>query len=356
MDRAYSLLTVKSVKEDQRIIMGIATSPSPDRMGDIVEPMGLRFRNPMPLLLHHQHDKPVGTVKFSKATKGGIQFEATLPKIDEPGILKDRVDEAWHSVKHGLVAGVSIGFRALDFERMEKGGLRFTDAECLELSLVTIPANADATIQTIKSIDSNFMAASGQVKSADDQKAPPGVSGLTSIPIHRKVKHTMAKQTIAEQISAFEATRAAKDARMREMMEKAHEEGATLDAEQSEEYDTLETEVKSIDAHLARLATLEKTNRTTAKPVEGVTDTKSASEARSGAVGARVEVRNLPKGTLFTRYAMAVAAGKGSLSDTIEYAKRWEGQTPEVINHWAFYRQPGDWMGWRTRISAEPSW
>ena len=47
----------------------------------------------------------------------------------------------------------------------------------------------------------------------------------------------------------------------------------------------------------------------------------------------RVEVASLPKGTLFTRYAMAVAAGKGSLSDTLAYAKRWEGQTPEVLRY-----------------------
>jgi hypothetical protein len=43
MNRAYSILTVKAVEEDQRIIRGMATTPSPDRVGDIVEPLGVKF-------------------------------------------------------------------------------------------------------------------------------------------------------------------------------------------------------------------------------------------------------------------------------------------------------------------------
>ena len=49
--------------------------------------------------------------------------------------------------------GVSIGFRALEYSYMDGGGIRFTETEIYELSLVTIPANAAATIQTIKAMD-----------------------------------------------------------------------------------------------------------------------------------------------------------------------------------------------------------
>ena len=38
---AVSLLKVKAVNEDTREITGIATTPSPDRYGDIVMPEGL---------------------------------------------------------------------------------------------------------------------------------------------------------------------------------------------------------------------------------------------------------------------------------------------------------------------------
>jgi HK97 family phage prohead protease len=154
MNRAYSLLTVKAVEDDQRVIRGTATTPRPDRVGDVVEPLGVKFKNPMPLLWQHQADKPVGTVKFDKPTKDGITFEAKLADISEPGTLKDRIDEAWQSVKAGLVRAVSIGFRSLEHSFIEgTGGIRFIESEVLELSLVTIPANADATITSIKQFD-----------------------------------------------------------------------------------------------------------------------------------------------------------------------------------------------------------
>jgi HK97 family phage prohead protease len=162
MNRAYSILTVKAVEEDQRIIRGMATTPSPDRVGDIVEPLGVKFKNPMPLLWQHDAKKPVGTVTFDKPTKAGIGFVAKIAHIDEPGTLKDRLDEAWQSVKLKLVSAVSIGFRSLEHAFIEgTGGVRFLESEVMELSLVTIPANADATITQIKSIDTEIRAASG---------------------------------------------------------------------------------------------------------------------------------------------------------------------------------------------------
>src|SRR5690606_21260370 len=174
MNRAYSILTVKAVEEEQRIIRGVATTPTPDRVGDIVEPLGVKFNNPMPLLWQHNSDKPVGTVTFDKPTKDGITFEAKLARIEEPGALKDRIDEAWQSVKAGLVRAVSIGFRALEYAFIEgTGGIRFTETEVMELSLVTIPANAEATITAIKSIDRPLLAATGKEPTAEDRPVPP---------------------------------------------------------------------------------------------------------------------------------------------------------------------------------------
>lgn len=326
MNRAYSLLTVKAVEDDQRVIRGTATTPSPDRMGDIVEPMGVQFANPMPLL--HQHDAklPVGTVTFDKPTKNGITFEAKLPKIDDPGPLKDRVDTAWGEVKAGLVRGVSIGFRPIEYSFMDDGGMRFAKSEILELSLVTVPANGDCTIQTIKSIDATLLASSGHKQGG--VKSLPVVSGSHQSPNPRKGVQTMASKTIAEQIAAFEATRQAKAARMTEIMSKSAEDGSTLDDAQAEEYDGLEVEIKSIDAHLVRLAAAERANIAKAVPPEG----RSADGAAQSRAGVRVEVKgsNLPKGTAFTRYAMALMASKGNLMQAEQIAKRWDDSTPEV--------------------------
>ncbi|WP_228529899.1 HK97 family phage prohead protease [Diaphorobacter caeni] len=175
MNRAYSVLNVKALNEEARVIEGMATTPEPDRVGDIVVSEGVQFKNPSPLLWQHQHDKPVGMVEFGQPTSKGVPFKARLPKIDEPGPLKDRVDEAWQSVKAGLVTAVSIGFRPLDdaIELLKTGGVKFLKTEVFELSLVTIPANASAVITAIKSADRQHLPASGQAKDG----SPPGVSG-----------------------------------------------------------------------------------------------------------------------------------------------------------------------------------
>lgn len=173
MNRMYSVLGVKAVEEEGRIIRGIATTPTPDRVGDIVESLGVKFKNPMPLLWQHRADKPVGTVSFDKPTKDGITFEAKLANIAEPGTLKDRVDEAWQSLKAGIVSAVSIGFRPLEYSFMENGGIKFTESEVVELSLVTIPANADATITAIKSIDNDALEAVGKAQNDDDRPQNP---------------------------------------------------------------------------------------------------------------------------------------------------------------------------------------
>lgn len=160
-NRAYSVLQVKSVDEETRVIRGIATTPSVDRVGDIIDPLGVKFQNPLAFLWQHQHDKPIGSVKFDKPTAKGIEFEATIAKTDEPGTLKDRLDEAWQSIKAGLVRAVSIGFRPIEYSFMDNGGIRFSETEVYELSAVTIPANADALITTIKSLDAEARKAAG---------------------------------------------------------------------------------------------------------------------------------------------------------------------------------------------------
>jgi HK97 family phage prohead protease len=160
-NRAYSVLTVKSVDEEKRIIRGVATTPTVDRVGDIIDPLGVKFDNPLPLLWQHEHDKPIGSVKFDKPTKAGINFEAEIASTDEPGTLKDRLDEAWQSIKMGLVRAVSIGFRAIEYAFMDSGGVRYVETEVYELSAVTIPANADALITSVKSIDARLRAEHG---------------------------------------------------------------------------------------------------------------------------------------------------------------------------------------------------
>lgn len=149
MNRAYSLVSITKADEDQRVIEGIASTPSTDRAGDIVDPMGARFKLPLPLLWQHAHDKPIGQVEWAKATPKGIPFRARIAKVDEPGPLRDRLQEAFQSIRIGLVRAVSIGFSAIRATPIATG-FRFDEWNWWELSAVTIPANEEATIATVK--------------------------------------------------------------------------------------------------------------------------------------------------------------------------------------------------------------
>ncbi|MHA3050209.1 HK97 family phage prohead protease [Acinetobacter sp. ANC 4639] len=157
MKKAYSLLQVKAFDTEQRIIKGIATTPAPDRADDIVDPQGAKFALPIPFLWQHMHSQPIGEVTEAVVTDKGIEVTIQVAKIAEPGMLKDRVDEAWQSIKTGLVKGLSIGFRGITVDSIPQSwGLHFKEWEWFELSAVTVPANAEASITEIKSISKSF--------------------------------------------------------------------------------------------------------------------------------------------------------------------------------------------------------
>lgn len=294
---------------------------------------------PMPFLWQHDQDRPIGEVFEAIPGKGGIRIKARIAKIDEPGKLKDRLDEAWQSIRAKLVRGLSIGWSPLEAAPMKSGGLHVLKWIWAELSAVTVPMNAEASILRIKELD---LAASGLHS--------PSVMG--SFPVVTAVKAAPPMHsTIPEQITSFENTRQVKNARAIEIMTKAADAGVTLDAAQSEEYDTLQREIQSVDAHLTRLRDLEKLNIVAATPViTKTTDSVAASDLRGGTPVITVKA-NVPKGTAFTRYVMAKVAGKNSMSDAIRYVEsnqQWMDQTPEVLMMLKAVVNPG--------TIAEPAW
>lgn len=165
MQRAYSLIEVKAFDDDKREFTGIASTPAPDRMDDIVEPKGAEYSLPIPFLYQHDASRPVGHVTKAKATKDGLEVTVKLvtPGADSPPSWAERLNSAWADIKSGLVRGLSIGFKPLESARIEGSfGMRFTKWLWLELSAVTIPANAEASIISVKAIDTQQRAASGK--------------------------------------------------------------------------------------------------------------------------------------------------------------------------------------------------
>ena len=152
-NRAYSFFEVKAIDSERRRFTGIATTPTMDLVGDTINPLGVQFKNPLVLLHQHKHDKPIGRVVFKKPTRNGVEFEAEIPVVEEDSSFKDRVDTAWAEIKHGVVRAVSVGFRALKWSHRDDGGVDFDEVEVFELSTVSVPANAQAIITSIKGMD-----------------------------------------------------------------------------------------------------------------------------------------------------------------------------------------------------------
>lgn len=318
MNRAYSVLDVKAVNAETRTITGWATTPGVDRVGDVVEPLGVQYKNPLPLLWQHDHQQPVGLVEFGKPTAKGVPFTATFAEVTEPVGLFNRIEEAWQSVKAGLVRAVSIGFRDLGSEPIKGSwGTRFLKTEVYELSLVTIPANAEATITSIKSFDIGAPAASGKKDFTVVRLGKPAGASATAVKTIPAIPKPEEGQdmNIAEQIKSFKDAMAQKQLRQKELMEGA--DGRTLDAAESEEFDTVTDEITATEVHIKRLEAMEKANVAKAEPVRDVT--KGAERSPSYAVAKNTQ--KLEPGILFARYAMCKMASQSNPSMAVEIAK-----------------------------------
>jgi HK97 family phage prohead protease len=344
-NRAYSMLQVKELNSDLRMFKGWATTPSPDRLGDIVEPLGIKFTNPMPLLLDHKHDHPIGQVTFKAPTKKGIEFEARIAKTETPGTLKNRLDEAWESIKLGLKPAVSIGFKADKFSFLkDTDGIHFEESTVLELSLVTIPANQECTISAFKSLDNEALAASGHFDAALERPVRPGVAGMRK-PTSTRLELQMPK-TIDEQIAGAEAKRAATAAAIDAIMAKAAEEGRVLETDEEVKYDEHKETIRNLDNHLIRL-------RDHAEIIKAAPAKPAGQENEINPPGTAMVLRDhqqhlqngatrIPRVQIiqpkvepwqpFTRYVQAIWNGRGNLQAAREWAQRaeWHDQCPEV--------------------------
>ena len=108
-------------------------------------------------------------------------------------------------------------------------------------------------------------------------------------------------------------------------MQKTLDEDRTTEPTEQEEFDNLNGQIEAIDKDLVRLRAVEKTKALTAKEV---TPTNGAA-ARSSGIVVKTE-RNLPPGTSFARYVIALARSHGNLMQAAEVSKQWDDSTPEV--------------------------
>lgn len=328
IQRAYSLLEIKAVDDDQRIIEGIASTPDPDRTEDVVEPKGARFKRrrdnspDIPIKFQHGRDPFVGDVGVghmltARPTADGIPVKIQVAKADR-GRMKDVLDYVWDAVKMRLTTGLSIGFRSLEDEPI-KGtrGLRFKEWEWLELSIVTIPANAQASITSVKAIDAELRAASGKAHPGSVRTTPPGVTGslaaVAADPLNQKPP---GGEMFASRIRDLEHSKSLKQARLQAITDVTAKEGRTKDSAEQEEFDTLASEMEAIQKEISDLERVEKM-ASVARPVDPTPTTEAGTVSRSPTV-VRVKSEVVEPGIQFARFAMCLAAANGKSAEAME--------------------------------------
>ncbi|MVT28512.1 hypothetical protein GO496_07870 [Acidovorax citrulli] len=194
-------------------------------MGDIVEPKGAQFKLPIPLIWQHDNSDPIGWVTAARVTEKGIEVEGEVAQIDDEGPLKERLTTAWQMLKAKLVRGLSVGFMPLESARIEGTyGMRYTKWLWFELSAVTVPANADASITTIKSLDNALLAATGRKQDRVVRLLPSRRLGTTRCPPGRRIPQVIPKGhavNLQEQIKRLMETRTAKALELEGVQKKA---------------------------------------------------------------------------------------------------------------------------------------
>jgi HK97 family phage major capsid protein len=135
-------------------------------------------------------------------------------------------------------------------------------------------------------------------------------------------------KTIGEQIADLVQTREAKSVQMSAVMQKSIDEGRSADAAEGEEFDTLDAEVKALDADIVRLKKLEDIQKSKATVVDG-SSSAAATQSRAG-----VQVKNTQKlepGIAFARYAMCKMASQMNPGIALDMAKRHYPENEGIV-------------------------
>lgn len=153
-------LEIKSKNSEKREITVIGSQLGVDRDRDIVDIKTMNLKpyktNPVVLWSHRSGELPIGKAVSIQKAAGNTQLKFKVKFATEEEY--PFADTVYKLVKGGYINASSIGF-AVNYEKSEydkdRGGYDLNNSELLELSLVNVPANADALI-TQRAYDKAF--------------------------------------------------------------------------------------------------------------------------------------------------------------------------------------------------------
>lgn len=143
---------VKELDEESGVFKGyLSTYDNVDRDGDIIRKgafdNSLKQKSVVPLCFNHLREKVIGKLELSTDDKG-LLSKGTFN-------LKDPLaSNVYELLKMGALDSMSIGMRVKDYEPIDKGrpfgGWDIKEVDVWEGSIVTVPANEQATINQVK--------------------------------------------------------------------------------------------------------------------------------------------------------------------------------------------------------------
>lgn len=215
----------------------IASTDRADRYGDVIDQRGWNLddykANPIVLLNHDHQSLPIGRGNVRTTDAGlviDVEFDMADPKSAEIAGKATR----------GFMSAVSVGFAPKKsiaradlpeshFAYSKSGGQYFEQAELLEVSIVTIPANADAVAIAAKSFGFDIKTYIKELIQGE----------LAALPVSQVTKHIL---NISEDESTVTVVYAKPDI---EEQEEIVEEGYN-DSEKEEEDEEMKHLVKAL--------------------------------------------------------------------------------------------------------------
>ena len=142
-------IEVKQTANEPATFTGWATRPVVDLENEIVNPKGVKnlqqyLRNPV-ITWMHKLDTPIGKVLNAEVRDDGILITGQLS-------MTEKAREIAMLLRDGVVRALSIGFLPRKGYVTKEGYYVHDEWDWLETALVSVPANPEALITTVKGI------------------------------------------------------------------------------------------------------------------------------------------------------------------------------------------------------------
>ena len=145
---------VRAAELGERQIRVVASTATPDRVGDVMVAEGCQlgnYRLNNIVLRNHDPNKPVGTAEV-EIINGRVEAVITFAP---PGASAN-ADETCALSKAGVIQTVSVGFTPIEAEPIKGGGYRILKWDLMEISLVSVPCNPEAVTIERQAVTPNW--------------------------------------------------------------------------------------------------------------------------------------------------------------------------------------------------------